>query len=314
MILLVIMNLAYALLFPLSKIALYYSSAMFLTGFRMTFAGLLVLLYQYLFRRKHFNLPAGNLWLLFKAAFTGIYVMNVLDFWGFTYMTATKSCFLYNLYPLAAAFFGWFYFHETLTLKKWAGLGLGLLGAVPMIFGTQPADQTVGVFNFTLAGWSIPLPEIAVLVAIIFSTYGCVVTRQLVCEKNYDSVMTNGLIMIIGGIMALIQSLFFETWNPLPVTDLNGFLASSFGMMLVSNVIGNSAYIELLKRYSMTFLSFTAFSEPLLTSLLDRLIFNIHMPKTFYISVAIVFVGLYLFYQDELRKRAAPLSKELKEL
>ncbi len=304
MILLVIMNLAYAMLFPLSKIALYYASAMFLTGFRMTFAGCLVLLYQYLFRRKHFHLPKGHLALLFKSAFTGIYLTNVLDFWGFNYMTATKSCFLYNLYPLAAAFFGWFYFHETLTKKKWAGLALGLAGAFPMIFGTQPADHVVQGAGYTLAGWSIPLPEIAVLVAIVFSTYGCVVTRQLVCEKNYDSVMTNGLIMILGGILALIHSLFVETWNPVPVTDVNGFLASSFGMMLVSNVIGNSAYIELLKRYSMTFLSFTAFSEPLFTALLDRVFFNIHMPNTFYLSVGIVFVGLYLFYSDELKKKA----------
>lgn len=306
MFLLVIMNLAYALLFPLSKIALNYSSAMFLTGFRMTFAGLLVLLYQYLFRRSHFSLTRGHLSLLFKAAFAGIYVTNVLDFWGFTYMTATKSCFLYNLYPLAAAFFGWFYFDETLTRKKWAGLALGMIGALPMIFGSHsvdPGTQEVAARAFSLAGYALPLPEIAVLVAIIFSTYGCVMTRQLVCEKNYDSVMTNGLIMILGGIMALIHSLFVETWNPLPVTDINGFLASSFGMMFVSNIIGNSAYVELLKRYSMTFLSFTAFSEPLLTALLDRLIFNVRMPNTFYLSVAIVFVGLYLFYIDELTKK-----------
>lgn len=304
MILLVIMNLAYAMLFPLSKVALYYSSAMFLTGFRMTFAGFLVLLYQYLFRRKHFHIPRGNLTLLFVGAFSGIYVTNVLDFWGFTYMTATKSCFLYNLYPFAAAFFGWLYFHESLTLKKWAGLALGFLGAIPMIFysHTSTAIKSFSWPAFPLLS-SLPLPEIAVLIAVVFSTYGCVKIRQLVCEKNYDSIMTNGLIMVIGGVMALIHSLFIDTWNPLPVSDLNGFLASSFGMMLVSNVIGNSAYIELLKRYSMTFLSFTAFSEPLLTAILDRLFFGTHMPKTFYFSVAIVFVGLFIFYQDELGKK-----------
>lgn len=309
MILLVVMNLAYAMLFPLSKIALRYSSAMFLTGFRMTLAGLLVLLYQYLFRRSHFQIPRTHLFLLLKAAITGIYLTNVIDFWAFNYMSATKSCFLYNLYPLAAAFFGWLYFQEVLTIKKWIGLAFGFAGAIPMIFGnhgaqvsSQPAFQASWL---SFASW-IPLPEIAVLVAIIFSTFGCVVIRQLVCEKNYDSVMTNGLVMVIGGIMALIHSLCIETWNPLPVTDLNGFLASAFGMMLVSNVIGNTAYIELLKRYSLTFLSFTAFSEPLFTALLDWVFFNIRMPRTFYLSVAIVFVGLYLFYKDELGRKAAP--------
>lgn len=297
MVLLIIMNVAYALLFPLSKVALHYSSAMFLTGFRMTLAGLLVLGYQYLFRRSQFYLPRKHTSLLIIGAFTGIYVTNVLDFWGFTYMTATKSCFLYNLYPFAAAFFGWFYFHEKLTVKKWAGLGLGFAGALPMIFSTHATEQAT-----PFASW-VPMPEIAVIIAIVFSTYGWVVIRQLVCEKNYDSVMTNGSIMLIGGIFALIHSLCIDTWNPLPVTHMKGFLASSFGMMLVSNVIGNSAYVELLKRYSMTFLSFTAFSEPLLTAFFDWLFFGIHMPKAFYLSVAIVFFGLYLFYKDEFQKK-----------
>lgn len=306
MILLIVMNLAYAMLFPLSKIALYYSSAMFLTGFRMTFAGLLVLLYQYLFRRKHFHLPRHTVSLLLLGGFSGIYLTNVLDFWGFTYMTATKSCFLYNLYPFAAAFFGWLYFQEVLTLKKWIGLGLGFLGALPMIFGSYAGSMaSEQVFAPETFPWlaRLPLPEIAVLVAVVFSTYGCVVIRRLVCEKNYDSVMTNGLTMVIGGIMALVHSLFIDTWNPLPVSDINGFLASSFGMMLVSNLIGNSAYIELLKKYSITFLSFTAFSEPLITAILDRLFFGTSIPKAFYLSVAIVFVGLYLFYKDELGKK-----------
>lgn len=152
----------------------------------------------------------------------------------------------------------------------------------------------------------LPLPEIAVIIAIIFSTYGCVVLRQLVCEKNYDSVMINGLNMFIGGGLALVHSLLVDAWNPLPVTNMQGFLMSAGGMLFVSNIVGSSAYIELLKRYSITFLSFTAFSEPLLTALLDWLIFGTKMPSMFYLSVAIVFVGLYLFYSDELKRHSKP--------
>lgn len=298
MFLLIIMNLSYALLFPLSKIALDYSSPIFLTGFRMTLAGILVLLYQYFFRRQLFIFPRHHFWPFFLSSFLGIYVTNVLDFWGFTYMTATKSCFLYNLYPFAAAFFAWFYFSERLSTRKWLGLALGFLGALPMILTSQQVE------SIPIFGGSLPLPELAVLVAIVASTYGCVFTRQLVCHEGYDPVMVNGSIMLMGGIMALGHSLLVEQWHPLPISNVKGFFLSSLGMMLVSNVIGNTAYVELLRRYSMTFLSFTAFSEPLLTALFDWLFFNIKVSYTFYLSVAVVFVGLYLFYKEELELQA----------
>ena len=107
--LLVIMNIVYALLFPMSKIALEYSSALFLTGFRMTLAGVLVLGYQYIFNRAVFVFPRAYWFPLTMAAFTEIYLTNILDFWGFQYMSSTKSCFLYNLYPFTAAFLAYFF-------------------------------------------------------------------------------------------------------------------------------------------------------------------------------------------------------------
>jgi drug/metabolite transporter (DMT)-like permease len=294
MLLLIIMNLSYALLFPLSKIALEYASPIFLTGFRMTLAGILVLLYHYFLRGQPFTFPREHIKLIFLSSFMGVYVTNVLDFWGFNYMTATKSCFLYNLYPFASAFFAWFYFSERLNKIKWLGLSLGFLGALPMIF-TSPEIGSVPHFS-----GSLPLPELAVLVAIVASTYGCVCTRKLVCEANFDPIMINGFIMFFGGIMALGHSALVETWHPLPISNFSGFLVSALGMMFVSNVIGNTVYVELLRRYSMTFISFTAFSEPLITAVFDWLFFNIKVHYTFYISIAIVFVGLYLFYKDEL--------------
>lgn len=197
MVLLIIMNVAYALLFPLSKVALKHASPIFLTGFRMTLAGAIVLLYHYFFRRQPFIFPKEHLRLFFLAAFVGVYLTNVLDFWGFTYMTATKSCFLYNLYPFAAAFFAWIYFSERLTPRKWLGLGLGFLGALPMIVSSPHVE---GVPSF---GGSLPLPELAVLIAIVANTYGCVCTRKLVCNTSYDSFMVNGIIMTLGGLMAL---------------------------------------------------------------------------------------------------------------
>jgi drug/metabolite transporter (DMT)-like permease len=297
MILLIIMNVAYALLFPLSKVALNYSSPVFLTGFRMTLAGLIVLGYQYSFRRTYFTLPINYFKPLLFAAFMSIYLTNVLDFWGFQYMTATKSCFLYNLYPFASAVLSWIYFNERLSLKKLLGLALGFAGALPMIFTSAHVSNIPKFSGFFL------LPELAIIAAIIASPFGWIFVQKLLCEHNYDSVMANGITMFMGGIMAVVHSLLIETWNPLPVTSMKGFLLSSLALMFLSNVIGNSLYVELLKKYSMTFLSFTAFSEPLLTAIFDWLFFGIKVPTAFYLSIMIVFIGLYLFYKQEFEPK-----------
>ncbi|MBA3954711.1 DMT family transporter [Candidatus Dependentiae bacterium] len=296
--LLVLMNVVYALLFPISKIALEYTSALFLTGFRMTLAGLLVLGYQYFFNRKAFTFPRAYWLPLAAAAFTEIYLTNILDFWGFYYMSSTKSCFLYNLYPFTAAFLAYFFLSERLTKRKWLGLFIGFAGSLPMILTTTVATEMTPVYK----GFPF-LPELAVIAGIITNPLGWIIIRKIICENNYNATMANGISMFLGGLMALVHSLCVESWHPIPVANYKGFFISSLSLMLLSNVIGNSIYVNLLVKYSVTFLSFTAFSEPLLVALLDWVFFGLKVPYAFYISLVIVCCGLYVFYKDELSKK-----------
>lgn len=297
MLLLVLMNLAYAILFPISKIALGYASPMFLIGFKMTLAGGGIMIYQYIFNREKFYLPKESYLPLFYAAFFSIYITNVFDFWGFKYLSATKSCFLYNLSPFVAALIARFYFKEYFSWKKWLGLAIVLAGALPMIIFDPGSEQIVHPFNTFL-----PLPEIALLIGIIASPLGWLLAQRYLCTIDYNAVTVNGITMLVGGLLALLQSFLLESWSPLPVSNWHYFLLSAFAIIFFSNIVGNTLYVRLLKDYSVTFLALTSFSEAIIVAILDWLILDIPITYKFWIAMSVVFVGLYLFYIEELNK------------
>jgi drug/metabolite transporter (DMT)-like permease len=61
-------------------------------------------------------------------------------------------------------------------------------------------------------------------------------------------------------------------------------------------------YASLLKKYTATFMSFAGFIAPLFTALYGWAFLGEIITWHFYASSAIVFVGLFLFYKDELNK------------
>ncbi len=282
-------------MFPFSKIALKYASPLFLTGFRMTLAGIMLLGYQYLFKKEHFVFPTGYWKPLLFAAFVNIYVTNVLCYWGAHYVTPTKSCFLYNLYPFAAAFIAYMYLNERLTPYKWLGLCIGFLGTVPLLF----TSESGGAMH---TGWHffIPLPELAIVVSIITDPLGWIFIQKAILHNKCNALMANGLTMFFGGIFALFHSASVEGWSPLPIVNYKGFLLSALALMLISNIVGSVVYIKLLQKYSITFLALSSFIEPLLVGIFDWFLFSLTVPKSFYPSFLVVCLGLYVFYKDEL--------------
>jgi drug/metabolite transporter (DMT)-like permease len=107
--------------------------------------------------------------------------------------------------------------------------------------------------------------------------------------------------MLLGGIFALIHSFFVENWEPVPITDYFGFLRGVLLMILISNLICYNLYGWLLKRFTATFLSFAGLTTPLFAALFGWLILQETVSWTFFLSVAIISLGLWLVYAEELR-------------
>ena len=292
-----LVNLIYALVSPISKVALQYSTPMFLAAFRMILAGFLTLLYQFFFVKEKAEISIKSFGTLVFGGILSIYVAGILEFCSLEYLASSKIGFLYNLYPMASALISYLIIKERLSQDKWIGLLIGFLGAMPLLLSTfqgdVPLHKYFGLFS---------LSEISILGAIFACPMGWIPVQIDISLNKYSTNFALGVTQIIGGTIALISSLFLDTWNPFPVFDIGYFLLSAITLTIFSNIIANVLYIELLKKYTYTLIAFSGFLTSFLTVFFDWLFFGHGINFNFYTSSIISLLGFLVFYRDEFRK------------
>jgi len=298
MFLILVLYALFATSFPISKILLSYITPIFYTGIRMFLSGILLLSYEYFYARNKFSFHKKDLWLYARIVFFGIYITYILRFWGLSYLSSTKTAFLFNLAPFFASFYSYLFLKEKLTFKQWIGLAIGFLGIIPILLTSTTSEKFFGEFSFL--SW----PELAVLAAVASHSYSWIVMRQLVRHRNHSPILVNGLSMLVGGALALVTAVFTEGLQPIP--DMWSFVGWFAAIILISNIICHNLYAHLLKRYSATFLSFAGFLGPLFTAFYGWVILRESVTWHFYLSAIIVFIGLFLFYRDELKNPVDP--------
>ncbi len=281
--------------FTLGKTTLECSPPIFLTGARMFMAGILLLVFMACFQRKEMRIKRHQLFPLILFAISAVYLTNVFEFWGLQYLTAAKACFIYSLSPFLSALFSYFQFKEKITSKKLMGLMVGFFGFIPVLIHKSGSEQLLG--GLKILSW----PEISLMIATVTSVYGWILLRKLGKEDGMSPLMANGTSMLLGGVFALVHSAFTENWNPLPVTNYSGFFQGVFLMILISNLICYNIYGWLLKRFTATFLSFAGLTTPLFAAFFGWLILHETVTWSFFVSVTVISLGLWLVYAEELK-------------
>lgn len=304
----------FASVFTISKTGLMHAQPFFLVGTRMLLAGVILVGYQMWVNKQTLRLGRKTWIRLLLLALFNIYLTNVFEFWGLQFLPSYKACFIYSLSPFLSALFCYFLFAEKLSSKKWIGLLVGFVGFLPILL-TQTFDEG-GAGQFLIFSWA----EIAVMLAAVCSVYGWIILKQLVSEDQLSPLTANGMSMLIGGAFALAHSIAVEEWQPvainlklstyfgfdwtmnLPVTDFSIYLECTLLLILISNFICYNLYGFLLKRYSAPFVSFAGFTTPLFSALFGWFFLSEIITWPFYLSFALVFTGLALFNQEELKQ------------
>jgi len=295
--LIILLYALFASSFSMGKILLRYTTPIFLVGSRMLAGGLILLAYQYLSPKQNFYFKKKHIWLFAQIVLFGVYFNYILRFWALNSMTSTKTCFLYNLAPFMSYIYSYFFFKEKMTRGKFAGLLIGFIGLIPILLTTSSTEQILGEITF------ISLPEFAVIVSVALHAYSWVVMRKLVRDKNYSPTLVNGLTMTAGGGLALLTSFF--TGGIFPVTNVAQFSGLLAMVILISNIICFNLYGSLLRKYSATFLSFAGFLGPLFAALYGWALLGEKITWHFYASSILVFIGLFLFYREEIKEEAS---------
>jgi len=297
MLLIVVLYALFASSFSIGKILLGYTTPIFLTGSRMFAGGLILLAYQYLSPNHNFYIKKKHIWFFVQIILFGVFFNYILRFWALQSLPSYKTCFIYNLSPFMSAVYSYFFFSERINSRKFYGLMIGFLGMIPILLTTSSSEQIAGEISF------ISLPEIAAILSVALHAYSWVVMRKLVRDKSDSPVMVNGVTMAAGGMLALIVSFFIEGF--FPVTNVTNFSLWLLAVIIISNIICYNLYGHLLRKYTATFLAFAGFLCPLFAAFYGWWLLGEHVTWHFYLSSALVFIGLYLFYQEEKKKKEA---------
>jgi drug/metabolite transporter (DMT)-like permease len=288
--------LLYALLastFVFAKYALDFAAPVFLIGFRMTLAGTLLLGYLLLFKREYLKIKKEDLFTFLRVAFFHIYLAFLAEFWSLQYVSSSKTNLIYSLTPFIAATLSFFLLKERLSIKKIMGMGLGVLGLCPILFlhkeGSQGSDFL-----------SLSLPEMVLLIAVVSASYAWFDIKKLM-NKGYSLITINGFAMITGGLAAFCTSFATEGFKA-PVSNWPEFLKYVLVLILLSNVIFYNMYGWLLKRYSITFLTFAGFLCPVFGTFLGWFFRGETISWQYWVSLCTIGAALYIFYREELRK------------
>jgi len=284
-----ILNAVCASTFTLNKILLLYVSPIMLMTLRMLVGGGLILSYFFL-RHTMVSVTKKDIFNIGLLACIGIFLSFVLEFWALQYVDSAKAALLYNTTPFVVAFFSYYYFNERLSFSKIIGFIIGFLGCLPILMVHSNFTAT-SFFGF------LSLPDIVLLGAVVAYGYGWIVMKQLV-HNNIPPLFINGLSMLSAGLLGLPCSLIFEF--PIHFPHVWPFMGWFLLVVLFGNIIFYNLYGSLLKRYTLTFISFTGFTIPFFTALYSWLLLNEHLTWHFFISFLFVAFGLYLFYKDDL--------------
>lgn len=294
----VFMYAVWSSVFSFGKLALAVSPPLFLTSARMLLAGIVLLGFLALFKRSSLKISPKLLIPLSLYGILGMYLTNTFEFWSLQHLSAAKTCFLYSLSPFMAALFSYLHFREKMNKRKWLGMGIGILGILPVLSIQTGSEGLIGGIFFL--SW----PELAMIGAVLCSSYGWILLRLLVKDSALSPTLSNGIGMFIGGLFALGHSVFAETWNPLPIAGegVPAFTQGVILMTLISNILCSNLYGFVLKRFTATFVSFMGLLSPLFASLNSWLFIGEAPSLTIILSTGIVSLGLWLVYSAELKQ------------
>ncbi|MFH1831602.1 MAG: DMT family transporter [bacterium] len=280
--------------FIFAKKALIYSSPAFLIGIRMIVAGGFLLAYQWFkHNKKAFIIQKKDYLTFFLVSLFHIYLAFMFEFWALQYVSALKTTIIFSATPFVSALLAYFLLKERLSKIKLIGICVGLFGLVPTLLA-----QASGV-EAHLELFRISLPEIVLLLAVISGAYAWFIVIKLM-NRGYNLGFINGVAMLVGGLLCMITAILTRDLSH-PVSQILPFMGWLTLLIISANFIFYNLYAWMLKKYSVTFLSFSGFLCPCFATLYDWLFMGGSVTWHYFASLVLIILGLYIFYREELK-------------
>ena len=279
--------------FIFAKKTLMYANPFFIIGFRMILASIFLLGFH-LFRNKwRLAIKREDWFLFFKMALFHVYFAFIPEFWALQYLSALKTTLIYSATPFIAAILSYFLLKERLSLIKIGGIVIGLGGLMPVLL-----SKVTGV-EARMELCSISIPEGVLFISVVCGAYAWFLVKELM-DKGYGLGLINGMAMLIGGVLSMGTAFTFEGFTN-PVRAWLPFLGWLLLLIISANFIVYTLYAWLLKRYSLTFITFAGFLSPSFGTLYEWLFLGGTISWHYPLSIGLVALGLYVFCLEDFR-------------
>jgi len=278
--------------FTFGKQVICYASPLFLTGIRIAPGGIIFLSYLYFFHRKDFIVKRSYLPLMAGYAIA-VFCMDALRLLALQYIPASNAALISCTAPFIAAFFSWCFMNERFDKVKIIALIIGVAGMIPLLVEHVQAHNDLALNTIIIC-----------YLGAFASTLGTVlcgiISKTLIEKKGCPFFLCLGSGMLGGGLLGFISSLLFETWNPLPVSDLWPALQLISFLFATHTLIAYPLYGYLILKYSVTLVAFGQLSVPFIAAILGYIFYSQPIGVTFFISLLILSGSFWLFYKEEL--------------
>jgi len=280
-----------ASVFTFGKQLTCYALPFFSIGVRLAPGGIIFLAYFYCFNRRNFVFKNSYIPLIAGYALTA-FCMDIFRLIALQYVPASNAALIFCTGPLIAAFFSWLFLHEKFDKHKIIALIIGVVGMLPLLM----ADIKIGSIDNSI----ILIAYFGVLLSTLSKVLCGIISKILLEEQECPLSFCLGWGMLIGGILSFIFSLCFETWNPVPINNLEPALQLMAFLFFTHTLIAYPLYSYLVTKYTVTLVTFGQLSVPFIAAILGYLFYSQPIGLNFFISLLILSASFWLFYKEEL--------------
>lgn len=289
MFLLIFLHALLAATFSIGKVLVAYFSPLFLVSLRMIIGGIALLSIQYYTRYHRWYLNPEHWKIYVQSAVFGIVIPYWLRYTALTTLCASHAACWYTIAPLITYMLSVIILKELIMPSKVVAL---LCNGIAFFFVARYSTAEIPTYKIVQAHGYL-------LVATLSSSYNLIILRTCLKNKYYAPAMINGITMLLGGLIALL--VMVATSSPLiiqsPPLVYSGVLLII--LIVLSNMIGHTAYTWFLQWYSPTLLSLASFLSPLFMYCYELVWLHKSVDINFIIALFWLFLSLMIFYKAE---------------
>ena len=261
-----------------------YISPTQLTCYRFFIGGLILLPFsirELKIRDMHLKSKDYLLFLFF--GFLLVSCSMTLSQLGIQYSNASISAVLFSSNPLFISLFSVPFLNEKMTVPKFVGLIIGILGLI---------TTCLHLFTDTSISDHFILGVVLIIISMLIFSFYTVINKKL--SKNYSSIITLSFSSIFGA-LTMIPLLFIQSngTNPL-IFSFSEIVPEFLYLSILGTGLAYFFYFDALAHLNTSAGSMCFFVKPAIASILSFIVLSEKITPNIIVGIILILIGLYV--------------------